>query len=74
MLPACSRLKGLLQYEHPNYSLYTFTGVMDVEGAPKFSVGPQNVILRGCMLRRWVFAWGDMCVHCRRLSHAWPLL
>ena len=45
-------------YELPNHSLYTFTGVMTLDGVPKFSVGPQNVLLRGCLLRSCKFVFG----------------
>jgi phospholipid-transporting ATPase len=51
-----SLLSGVLEAEHPNKSINSFSGVVTLQGMPPEPIGPQNVLLRGCVLRNtdWV--------------------
>ena len=54
-------LHGSLRSEHPNNSLYTYEGTMDLvtgEGLPKqVPLGPDQLLLRGAQIRNtpWVY-------------------
>lgn len=54
-------LRGSLRSEHPNNSLYTYEGTLDLvneQGVPKqVPLGPDQVLLRGAQLRNtpWVY-------------------
>ena len=48
---AC-KMSGFTQYELPNKSLYTFSGRIVLDGQEPCGVGPSNVLLRGCLVRR----------------------
>jgi hypothetical protein len=51
---AAGGVKGVIDYENPNNSLYTFVGTltMTLEGRMStIPVGPHNVVLRGCVLK-----------------------
>lgn len=47
----CSRLKGTIIMEHPNSLIDHFTGVLEHELFGRVPILPNNVILRGCVLR-----------------------
>jgi len=44
--------------EHPNKLLENFTGVIELHGSGRDNVQPNNVLLRGCVLRNTDFAIG----------------
>ncbi|XP_050297627.1 probable phospholipid-transporting ATPase IA isoform X3 [Anthonomus grandis grandis] len=50
-------LTGTLECEPPNRHLYEFTGVLKEYGKPHEPLGPDQILLRGAMLRNtsWVF-------------------
>ncbi|KAJ7538191.1 hypothetical protein O6H91_11G037600 [Diphasiastrum complanatum] len=50
-----SDFKGVIECEHPNNSLYTFTGNLIV-GKQTLPVSPNQILLRGCSLRNteWI--------------------
>ncbi|RWW43184.1 hypothetical protein BHE74_00051179 [Ensete ventricosum] len=47
---------GLIRCEKPNRNIYGFLASADVPGEKRVSLGPSNIILRGCELKntRWV--------------------
>ena len=49
-------IRGSLTMEHPNKSLPTFQGVIDIEGKSQSPINPNNIALRGCVLRNcdWI--------------------
>jgi hypothetical protein len=52
-------LKGMVTYEHPNGSIYTFDGSLLPAGShvdDALPLGPNNMVLRGCTLRNtgWI--------------------
>ena len=49
-------LKGRIEMEHPNKMIDSFTGVIDIEGLGREPILPNNILLRGCVLRNtdWV--------------------
>jgi phospholipid-transporting ATPase len=55
-------LRGSLRSEHPNSSLYTFEGTLDLitsTGFPKqVPLGPDQMLLRGAQLRNTPWAYG----------------
>lgn len=55
-------LSGSLRSEHPNNSLYTYEGTLDLvseQGVPKqVPLGPDQVLLRGAQLRNTPWAYG----------------
>jgi phospholipid-transporting ATPase len=55
-------LRGSLRSEHPNNSLYTFEGTLDLitsAGFPKqVPLGPDQMLLRGAQLRNTPWAYG----------------
>lgn len=50
-------LNGTLECEPPNRHLYEFNGVLKLRGENDISLGPDQLLLRGAMLRNtsWVF-------------------
>lgn len=50
-------LAGEIQSEQPNGSIHTFKGLM-VTSAGSETIGPSNVILRGCIVRNTTFIYG----------------
>jgi phospholipid-transporting ATPase len=53
-----SSLRGTIDCEGPNNSLYTFNGYLTLDGAPgKVSLGVRQILLRGSQLRntKWIF-------------------
>ena len=57
-LERVSSLRGSIEYENPNNSLYTFVGTVRLEDGSETPVGPSNVILRGCMVRSCAYVLG----------------
>jgi phospholipid-transporting ATPase len=59
--PGVLQLRGTLRSEHPNNSLYTYEGTLDLmtpQGTPKqVPLGPDQMLLRGAQLRNtpWVY-------------------
>ncbi|KAI0031845.1 calcium transporting ATPase [Vararia minispora EC-137] len=55
-------LRGSLRSEHPNNSLYTYEGTLDLitgEGFPKqVPLGPDQMLLRGAQIRNTPWAYG----------------
>eukprot|EP00162_Nutomonas_longa_P015389 comp22295_c0_seq1/m.53328 comp22295_c0_seq1/g.53328 ORF comp22295_c0_seq1/g.53328 comp22295_c0_seq1/m.53328 type:complete len:1167 (-) comp22295_c0_seq1:215-3715(-) len=51
-------LKGYVECEGPNNSLYTFNGYIVLEGKQKISLGVRQVLLRGSQLRNTKTIWG----------------
>lgn len=55
-------LNGSLRCEHPNNSLYTFEGTLDLTssmGVPKqVPLGPDQVLLRGAQIRNTPWLYG----------------
>ncbi|XP_034247124.1 probable phospholipid-transporting ATPase IA isoform X6 [Thrips palmi] len=52
-----SQFRATLECDLPNRHLYEFSGVLKESGKQKLSLGPDQVLLRGSLLRntRWVF-------------------
>ncbi|KAK9124910.1 hypothetical protein Scep_013756 [Stephania cephalantha] len=50
-------IKGLIKCERPNRNIYGFQGYMEIEGK-RMSLGPSNVVLRGCELKNTAWAVG----------------
>ncbi|KAL0288787.1 UNVERIFIED_CONTAM: Phospholipid-transporting ATPase 1 [Sesamum angustifolium] len=55
--PEKERITGLIKCEKPNRNVYGFQANMDLDGK-RISLGPSNVILRGCELRNTDWAIG----------------
>jgi phospholipid-transporting ATPase len=53
-----SKLRGHVEYEAPNNRLYNFTGRLVLDGKDPVALFPENIILRGCMLRSCSFVYG----------------
>ncbi|EKM80737.1 hypothetical protein AGABI1DRAFT_119321 [Agaricus bisporus var. burnettii JB137-S8] len=57
-----NRLRGTLRSEHPNNSLYTYEGTLELlteMGVPKqVPLGPDQILLRGAQLRNTPWAYG----------------
>ncbi|KAF9453983.1 phospholipid-translocating P-type ATPase [Macrolepiota fuliginosa MF-IS2] len=57
-----NRLRGSLRSEHPNNSLYTYEGTLELvseHGTPKqVPLGPDQILLRGAQLRNTPWAYG----------------
>src|ERR1700748_3804507 len=70
--PSLSRLRGTLKCEHPNNSLYTFSGTLSLSPpnapVPK-QLGPDWVLLRGAQLRNtpWVYGFAVYTGHQTKL-------
>ncbi|KAK3272899.1 hypothetical protein CYMTET_18832 [Cymbomonas tetramitiformis] len=54
---ALSKLNASVECEHPNNRLYTFTGNLIIDGE-KESLGPNQILLRGCSLRNTSYIEG----------------
>jgi phospholipid-transporting ATPase len=54
---AVGGLKGHIESEAPNASLYTYTGSFTLASGEKIPVGPEQMLLRGAQLRNtgWVY-------------------
>ena len=57
-----TQLRGTLRSEHPNNSLYTYEGTMELTtnmGAPKqVPLGPDQMLLRGAQIRNTPWSYG----------------
>ncbi|XP_051123436.1 phospholipid-transporting ATPase 1 [Andrographis paniculata] len=51
------KLRGLIKCEKPNRNIYGFQANMDIDGR-RISLGPSNIVLRGCELRNTDWAIG----------------
>lgn len=51
-----ARLRGKIESEQPNSSLYTYEGTLEIEGNPKVALAPDQLLLRGTSLRNtpWI--------------------
>lgn len=56
-----SELKGSLRTEAPNNSLYTFEGTISIKDGQVLPLGPDQVLLRGAILRNTDWIYG-ICV------------
>ncbi|XP_021759697.1 phospholipid-transporting ATPase 1-like [Chenopodium quinoa] len=55
--PEKEKVGGLIKCDKPNRNVYGFQGIMEVDGK-KMSLGPSNIILRGCELKNTDWAIG----------------
>jgi phospholipid-transporting ATPase len=55
--PAEEKFTGLIKCEKPNRNIYGFQALMEIDGK-RVSLGPSNIILRGCMLKNTGWAIG----------------
>ena len=53
-----SALRGTLECEQPNDAINDFSGVLTLQGANPLPVGPERMLLRGCMLRNTSLVYG----------------
>lgn len=44
--------------EPPNNQIYKFEGAMDIKKGEKISIGSDNVVLKGCILRNTEYIYG----------------
>lgn len=51
------KISGLIKCEKPNRNIYGFQGNMEIDGK-RMSLGPSNIVLRGCMLKNTAWAVG----------------
>ncbi|KAL5568715.1 hypothetical protein UlMin_025290 [Ulmus minor] len=56
-LPGKERISGLIRSEKPNRNIYGFQANLEIDGK-KLSLGPSNVVLRGCELKNTSWAFG----------------
>lgn len=62
------RMSGLIKCEKPSRNIYGFQGNMEVDGK-RLSLGPSNIVLRGCELKNTTWAIG-VAVYCGRETKA----
>ncbi|XVE68522.1 hypothetical protein DITRI_Ditri09bG0074800 [Diplodiscus trichospermus] len=55
--PEKERVTGLIKCEKPNRNIYGFQANMEIDGK-RLSLGPSNIILRGCELKNTAWAVG----------------
>ncbi|XWS74661.1 hypothetical protein CRYUN_Cryun01aG0017100 [Craigia yunnanensis] len=55
--PEKEKVTGLIKYEKPNRNIYGFQANMEIDGK-RLSLGPSNIILRGCELKNTAWAVG----------------
>uniref|UniRef100_A0A6M2EWL0 Phospholipid-transporting ATPase n=1 Tax=Populus davidiana TaxID=266767 RepID=A0A6M2EWL0_9ROSI len=67
-IPEREKISGLIKCEKPNRNIYGFQANMDVDGK-RLSLGPSNIILRGCELKNTAWAIG-VAVYCGRETKA----
>ncbi|KAL6902219.1 hypothetical protein ACP4OV_005095 [Aristida adscensionis] len=51
-------LAGVIKCEKPNRNIYGFLATVDVDGRRAVSLGPSNIVLRGCELKNTAWAVG----------------
>lgn len=56
-MPEKEGVQGLIKCEHPNRNIYGFQANMEIDGK-RVSLGPSNIILRGCELKNTAWAIG----------------
>lgn len=56
-VPEKEKISGLIKCEKPNRNIYGFQANMEFEGK-RLSLGPSNIILRGCELKNTAWALG----------------
>ncbi|KAE8671868.1 Phospholipid-transporting ATPase 1 [Hibiscus syriacus] len=56
-IPEKDKITGLIKCEKPNRNIYGFQANMEVDGK-RLSLGPSNIILRGCELKNTAWAVG----------------
>ncbi|KAM5551135.1 hypothetical protein ABKV19_026122 [Rosa sericea] len=56
-LPEKDRIAGMIKCEKPNRNIYGFQAFMEVDGK-RLSLGPSNIVLRGCELKNTHWALG----------------
>lgn len=61
-VPEKERIKGLIKCDKPNRNIYGFQANMEIDGK-RVSLGPSNIILRGCELKNTAWAIG-ISVYC----------
>lgn len=57
MNPEKENISGIIKCEKPNRNIYGFQGSIEIEGK-KISLGPSNIVLRGCELKNTDWAIG----------------
>ncbi|KAJ6986558.1 phospholipid-transporting ATPase 1-like [Populus alba x Populus x berolinensis] len=67
-IPEKEKISGLIKCEKPNRNIYGFQANMDIDGK-RLSLGPSNIILRGCELKNTSWAIG-VAVYCGRETKA----
>ena len=55
--PEKEDISGIIKCDKPNRNIYGFQGIMEIDGK-KMSLGPSNIILRGCELKNTDWAIG----------------
>ncbi|KAH9606304.1 hypothetical protein KSS87_020637 [Heliosperma pusillum] len=55
--PENEKVGGIIKCDKPNRNIYGFQGIMEVDGK-RMSLGPSNIILRGCELKNTDWAIG----------------
>lgn len=61
-VPEKEKIKGLIKCDKPNRNIYGFQANMEIDGK-RVSLGPSNIILRGCELKNTAWAIG-VSVYC----------
>ncbi|XP_030488822.2 phospholipid-transporting ATPase 1-like [Cannabis sativa] len=56
-LPEKEKISGIIKCEKPNRNIYGFQANLDIDGK-KLSLGPSNIIIRGCELKNTGWAIG----------------
>ncbi|XP_076922236.1 phospholipid-transporting ATPase 1-like [Bidens hawaiensis] len=67
-LPEKDVINGLIKCENPNRNIYGFMAAMEIDGK-RLSLGPSNIVLRGCVLKNTNWAVG-VVVYCGRETKA----
>ncbi|CAI9284413.1 unnamed protein product [Lactuca saligna] len=55
--PEKDRINGVIKCEKPNRNIYGFHATMEIDGK-RLSLGPSNIVLRGCVLKNTNWAIG----------------
>ncbi|XP_059652856.1 phospholipid-transporting ATPase 1 [Cornus florida] len=56
-IPEKEKINGLIKCEKPNRNIYGFQANMEIDGK-RVSLGPSNIVLRGCELKNTAWALG----------------
>ncbi|KAF3778877.1 Phospholipid-transporting ATPase 1 [Nymphaea thermarum] len=56
-MPEKEGISGFIRCENPNRNIYGFQAYMELDGK-RFSLGPSNIVLRGCELKNTAWAVG----------------